>query len=69
MVIGNSKKEGEQKAAKMALILFNQLNKDQYEDEDIYFPNWEELFQENTDENLEDEYSEIFSSYINLKNY
>ena len=53
---GNSKKEGEQKAAKMALIMFNQLNKDQYEKEDIFFPNWEELFnEENNNDNLLDQ--------------
>jgi len=36
--IGNSKKEGEQKAAKMTLILLGQLNKDQYNSNDIYYP-------------------------------
>jgi len=35
---GASKKEGEQKAAKMALILHRQLNKDQYTSRDIYYP-------------------------------
>ena len=36
---GMSKKEGEQKAAKMALILHGQLNSDQYNTSDIYYPN------------------------------
>lgn len=35
---GLSKKEGEQKAAKMALILYNQLNEDQYIASDVYYP-------------------------------
>jgi len=35
---GMSKKEGEQKAAKMALILYGHLNKDQYNSSDIYYP-------------------------------
>ena len=60
---GNSKKEGEQKSAKMALIKFNQLNDDQYDNEDLYYPNWNELFNDDNIEenNLENEYSEIFS--------
>ena len=33
--IGSSKKEGQQNAAKMALILYGFLNKDQYENSDI----------------------------------
>jgi hypothetical protein len=37
---GVSKKDGEQKASKMALILCNQLNEDQYEKSDIYYPNF-----------------------------
>lgn len=45
---GSSKKEGEQAAAKMALILHGVLNNDQYELNDIYYPNWEEL---NSNEN------------------
>jgi len=35
---GMSKKEAEQKASKMALILYGQLNKDQYTSNDIYYP-------------------------------
>jgi ribonuclease-3 len=35
---GLSKKEGEQKAAKMSLILNKQLNSDQYTNADIYYP-------------------------------
>jgi ribonuclease-3 len=37
--IGNTKKEGEQAAAKMALISYGLLNKDQYTNSDIYYPN------------------------------
>ena len=38
--IGNSKKEGEQAAAKMTLIKYGVLNKDQYTTADLYFPPW-----------------------------
>lgn len=41
--IGNSKKSGEQKAAKMALIVMNKLNKDQYNNNDIYYPDWNNI--------------------------
>lgn len=42
--IGLSKKEGEQNAAKMALITYGYLKEDQYSKEhDIYYPNWEEI--------------------------
>ena len=41
--IGNSKKAGEQKAAKMALIIMNKLNKDQYNNNDIYYPDWKNM--------------------------
>jgi len=40
---GYSKKEGEQKSAKMALILYNQLNEDQYIMTDIYYPDFEKI--------------------------
>ena len=36
--VGTSKKEGEQAAAKMALIKFDVLNSDQYTKSDIYYP-------------------------------
>lgn len=41
--IGNSKKEGEQNAAKMALIIYGLLEKDQYTESDIYTPNWDSI--------------------------
>lgn len=41
--IGNSKKEGEQNAAKMALIKYNQLKEDQYVLSDIFYPSWEKI--------------------------
>lgn len=46
---GLSKKEGEQKAAKMALILYGSLNKDQYGMEDIYYPNFDNKINTNLD--------------------
>jgi len=39
--IGTSKKDGEQNAAKMALILYGILKEDQYSHNDIYYPPWE----------------------------
>jgi ribonuclease-3 len=47
--IGLSKKEGEQKAAKMALILYGVLNKDQYDDSDLYYPLWNKIINNNHD--------------------
>ena len=44
---GTSKKEGEQAAAKMALILHGVLNNDQYKLEDVYYPDWDELNNDN----------------------
>lgn len=41
--IGNTKKEGEQNAAKMALITYGTLNKDQYTQSDIYYPPWDKI--------------------------
>ena len=37
--IGSSKKDGEQNASKMALIIYGILQKDQYTENDIYYPN------------------------------
>jgi len=39
--LGNAKKEGEQAAAKMALITFGVLKEDQYTKADLYNPPWE----------------------------
>jgi len=41
--IGQSKKEGEQNAAKMALIVYGLLQKDQYKSIDIYYPPWDKI--------------------------
>ena len=41
--LGNSKKEGEQAAAKMALINYGVLKDDQYTKSDLYFPPWDLL--------------------------
>ena len=41
--IGNSHKEGEQNAAKMALIIYGTLNEDQYIQSDIYYPPWDKI--------------------------
>jgi ribonuclease-3 len=42
--VGSSKKEGEQVAAKMALIIHGILKKDQYSQSDIYYPPWDKIF-------------------------
>jgi hypothetical protein len=39
--LGNAKKEGEQAAAKMALITFGVLKEDQYTKSDLYNPPWD----------------------------
>ena len=41
--IGTSKKEGEQNAAKMALIIHKILKEDQYIKSDIYYPPWDKI--------------------------
>lgn len=41
--IGNSHKEGEQNAAKMALIIYGVLQEDQYAQSDIYYPQWDKI--------------------------
>jgi ribonuclease-3 len=41
--IGTSKKEGEQNAAKMALIIYGILKEDQYTQNDIYYPPWDKI--------------------------
>jgi len=41
--IGSSKKEGEQNAAKMALIIHGILKQDQYVQSDIYYPPWDKI--------------------------
>lgn len=50
--VGSSKKEGEQKAAKMALIIHGLLNNDQFIQTDIYYPNWNNI---NIDNSSQDE--------------
>tara|TARA_B100001248_G_C27397996_1_gene467191 strand:- start:1145 stop:2266 length:1122 start_codon:yes stop_codon:yes gene_type:complete len=56
---GLSKKEGEQNAAKMALITYGYLKDDQYSNTDLFYPNWEEIdasknkSQEDSDDNYD----------------
>ena len=51
--MGSSKKEGQQNAAKMALIIYGYLKDDQFENSDIFYPDWEKIdsSQENGDNN------------------
>ena len=63
--VGNSKKEGEQKAAKMSLILHGILNQDQYTMNDVYYPDWSKLFKdksEDSDEIVSLELSDVGNS-------
>ena len=41
--IGNTKKEGEQNAAKMALAIHGVLNSDQYNKNEFYYPPWDKI--------------------------
>ena len=41
--VGNSKKEGEQYAAKMSLIIHSILKEDQYSKSDIYYPPFDKI--------------------------
>ena len=59
--IGTSKKEGQQNAAKMALILYGYLKNDQFDNGDIYYPDWDKIDNPNED-NL------LFDSDSNEKN-
>lgn len=47
--LGTSKKEGEQAAAKMALINYGVLKDDQYTKSDIYYPQWNQINNNNGD--------------------
>ena len=47
--LGMSKKEGEQMAAKMALINYGILKEDQYSKSDIYYPPWDLIENKNND--------------------
>jgi hypothetical protein len=51
--LGNSKRQGEQNSAKMALIMYGYLKEDQYTNEDIYYPNWKEIEESKLNENNE----------------
>jgi len=68
--IGNSKKEGEQNAAKMALAIHGILKVDQYTQNDIYYPPWEKIGNSENDTiiiNHEDkEYDSDSSTHSNI---
>ena len=53
--VANTKKIGEQNAAKMALIIYGVLKKDQYSNSDLFNPDWDKiLLKENDDLDLSD---------------
>lgn len=69
--IGNSKKEGEQNAAKMALIINGILKDDQYNQNDIYYPPWEKIANPDNNSviiNLEEDYDSDSSNNTVLSN-
>jgi len=53
--IAGKKQEAQQKASKMALILLKQLNQDQFVNEDIYYPDLEQIKKEKELQILENE--------------
>lgn len=61
---GSSKKEGQQKASKMALILHGVLKDDQFDESDIYYPDWDNMGNDNSDTNN----SRVFKITENIKN-
>ncbi|ADO67215.1 putative dsRNA-specific ribonuclease III [Cafeteria roenbergensis virus] len=50
--VGNKKRDAEQSASKMALILLGCLKEDQYLKEDIYYPKLDEIKKENKNDDL-----------------
>ena len=73
--LANSKKAGEQKAAKMALITFGVLKDDQYNFSDLYYPKWNLIkeafkYQEERENNpeLEEKEFNILSNVIDISN-
>ncbi len=65
--IGLSKKEGEQNAAKMALITYGYLKEDQYSNLDLYYPDWNEI-EESKNNNKNDDNSEVDSNNHEINN-
>ena len=61
--IGLSKKEGEQNAAKMALITYGYLKDDQYSNKDLYYPKWDEI--EKSKNPDDEENSNLYEMEIN----
>jgi ribonuclease-3 len=73
--LANSKKAGEQKAAKMALITFGVLKDDQYNFSDLYYPKWNLIkeafkYQEEREQNpeLEEKEFNILSNINDISN-
>jgi ribonuclease III len=54
--IGNSKKEGEQSSAKMALILNGVLQQDQYELKDVFYPDWNSINEKSDSSETDSDY-------------
>lgn len=64
--IGSSKKEGEQNAAKMALIIHGILKQDQYSQSDIYYPPWAKIANFDGETMIiNQDYSDLVTSEIN----
>ena len=60
--VGTSKKEGQQKASKMALILHGVLKEDQFDESDIYYPDWDNLNKEPEESNQIFDVTEILNT-------
>ncbi len=58
--IGSSKKEGQQKASKMALILHGVLKQDQFDESDIYYPDWDNMDKEEVQSDKKEDTHQIF---------
>lgn len=56
--VANTKKIGEQNAAKMALIIHGVLKKDQYSQSDIFTPDWDKMLSQNDEDISESEMSD-----------
>ena len=63
--IGSSKKEGEQNAAKMALIIHGVLKQDQYLHSDVYYPPWDKINNFDGETMIIEPVTEIIETVIN----
>jgi hypothetical protein len=65
---GYSKKEGEQSSAKMSLILHGALNNDQYDMNDIYYPDFDNMKDQDDNKSIDSKSIDNKSSESKLNN-